>query len=291
MSIRSLLESIQDRWHHRRVPRVAVVQLHGALGTRFGRSGLTLEQVNPLLERAFQARNIRAVALVVNSPGGSPVQANLIAERIRQLARLHEREVIAFVEDLAASGGYWLACAADRIYADRVSVVGSIGVISHGFGFQDAIQRLGIERRVHTAGESKGMLDPFQPERSEDVERLEGILSDVHAAFIAAVRERRGGRLNDAAGDLFTGAFWTAPQALERGLIDGLGSMHQVLQDRFGRRVRLEHIRRRQPVFRRWIPGMAQDDAAVHATSAAAGLAGVALGALEERALWSRYGL
>lgn len=218
-------------------PRVAVVRLHGAIGMA-GRGGaLSDASLAPVLERAFRKGGPVAVALSVNSPGGSPVQSSLIAARIRRLADETGTPVHAFVEDVAASGGYWLACAADRIWADESSVLGSIGVISAGFGFQDLIARWGIERRVHTAGRSKSTLDPFRPERPEDVERLHSVLEPIHQAFKDHVSARRGNRLA-ADRDLFTGEFWAGRQAVDLGLADGIGHLVPQMKALYGDRTR-----------------------------------------------------
>ena len=264
------------------VPVVNHVALHGVIGMGGPtRQALTLKSVNPMLERAFKPKGLAAVAISVNSPGGSPVQSALIHARIRELAAEKDLPVLVFCEDVAASGGYWLACAGDEIFADESSVIGSIGVISSGFGFVDAIAKLGIERRVHTSGESKSMLDPFQPERAEDVAHLKGLQADVHQAFKDLVRKRRGLKLSGVDGELFSGAFWSGRQALARGLIDGLGHMHQVLKDRFGDKVVIRTIHQPQGWgIRRLGFGVQDFDFAGHA-----------LDALETRALWSRFGL
>ena len=203
------------------------------------------------IDRAFAPRRLAAVALAVNSPGGSPVQSALIARRIR--ARADERgvPVLAFAEDVAASGGYWLACAGDEIYADENSIVGSIGVIAAGFGFVEAIARHGVERRVHTAGARKGMLDPFRPEDPGEVERLLAVQRDMHESFIAHVRARRGRRLKGADEELFSGEFWSGRQAIALGLVDGLGDLRGVLRDRFGERVRIRPVAARRGLRRR----------------------------------------
>src|SRR6185312_3444771 len=216
-------------------PLVHVVRLHGAIGLGTPlRPALTLEAIAATLERAFARKGIAAVALEINSPGGSAVQSALIYARLRALADEHKVPIYVFCEDVAASGGYWLACAGDEIYADASSIVGSIGVVSAGFGFVEAIRKLGIERRVHTAGENKAILDPFRPERPEDVERLKSLQLDVHEEFKTLVRHRRAGRLDEANADLFTGAFWSGRRAVELGLVDGLGNMHQILRERYG---------------------------------------------------------
>ena len=234
-------------------PTVAVIRLQGTIGA--GRGGLTDAALAPVIERAFRRKKPAAVALVINSPGGSPVQSSLIAARIRRLADERDIPVHAFVEDMAASGGYWLACAADQIWADESSVLGSIGVITAGFGLQDFIARHGIERRVHTAGRSKSTLDPFRPEKPEDVERLRAILEPIHAAFKDHVRNRRGTRLADA--DLFTGEFWAGKRAVELGLADGIAHLVPKMKATFGDKVRLIPYTLRQPWFRRFGMGVA----------------------------------
>jgi serine protease SohB len=211
----------------------------------------------------------KAVALAINSPGGSPVQSALIAARIRALAAEKSLPVLAFVEDVAASGGYWLATAADEIFADEASIVGSIGVISAGFGFTEAIAKLGIERRVHTAGENKSILDPFRPEKAEDVARLEAILQELHGVFLAQVKERRGGKLTTDDPELFSGAFWAGRGAMERGLIDGIGHFRPVLRERYGEKVEIVPVKAKQPLFKRLTgggigaEGLAEDIAAM----------------------------
>lgn len=257
------------------VPHVAVIRLQGPIGAvRPGGAGLTDAALAPLIERAFRRGKPVAVALVVNSPGGSPVQSSLIAARIRRLAEERGVPVHAFVEDVAASGGYWLACAADDIWADATSVIGSIGVISAGFGFAGLIDRYGVERRVHTAGGAKSFLDPFRPEKPEDIERLRAILEPMHDAFKAHVTARRGARLSTGR-DLFTGDIWAGQQAVDLGLIDGIAHMVPKLKAQYGDKVRLVPYGLRRPWFRRI--GM---DAA-----------GAVIAAAEERALWARYGL
>ena len=271
-------------------PVVGVVRLHGVIG-EFGpiRRGLTLSSVARNLDRAFSLDGVEAVALAINSPGGSPVQSALIHQRIRALAREKDVRVFAFAEDVAASGGYLLALAGDEIFADASSIVGSIGVISAGFGFPEAIARLGIERRVHTAGAKKGMLDPFRPEDPDDVARLEAIQGEIHETFSDLVRSRRGDRLtgdsgDDAGEDLFSGAFWTGRRAQELGLIDGLGDLRSVMRMRYGERVRLKLVgEERGWLRRRFMRG----EGAGPAFEWAGGL----IAAVEDRAWWSRYGL
>jgi signal peptide peptidase SppA len=271
---------------HRRPPVVAVLRLAGIVGQIGGfRRGLSLATLAGPIERAFKTRRVQAVALAVNSPGGSPVQAALIGKRIRSLAAEHDMPVFAFAEDVAASGGYWLACAADEIYAEASSIIGSIGVVSAGFGFQGLLERFGIERRLHTAGENKGMLDPFLDEKAEDVERLRVIQGDVHEDFKALVRDRRGKRLKGDEAELFGGAFWTGRKALELGLIDGIGDVRTIMRDRFGDDVRLRPVGIPRRWWRRRL-GFAKIPAPDPVDWAAGALA-----AVEERLWWNRFGL
>jgi serine protease SohB len=265
-----------------RPPVVPVVRLTGVIGGASLRAGgLNLSGVNPVLERAFKLRGAKAVALAINSPGGSPVQSALIAGRIRALAAEKQLPVLAFIEDVGASGGYWLALAADEIFADPSSIVGSIGVIHASFGFAGAIERLGIERRLYTAGSKKSMLDPFRPPRTDDIERLNAILHELHQGFKETVRERRGERLKGSDEELFEGQIWTGRGALEAGLIDGLGALHMVLRARFGDKVRLPQMIAPKPWWQRRLGLEAWPRALVDA----------GLDSLAERALWSRYGL
>ncbi|QYX56495.1 S49 family peptidase [Roseovarius sp. SCSIO 43702] len=254
-------------------PRVAVVRLMGTIGSG-PRSALSDEAMRPVLEKAFRRGKPAAVALVINSPGGSPVQSALIAARIRRLAEEHDVPVHAFVEDVAASGGYWLATAADDIWVDHCSIVGSIGVISAGFGAHVFLARQGIERRVHTAGESKSMLDPFQPEKEEDVARLEALLDQMHEGFIAQVKARRGDRLTSER-DLFTGEFWIGKRAVSLGLVDGEAHLEPKLRALYGRKVKLLRYGRKKGLLARFGASMAED----------------ALGAIEERAEFARFGI
>lgn len=257
----------------KRSPLVAVIRLQGMISSG-PRGPLSDEALAPAIERAFRKGRPAAVALVINSPGGSPVQSSLIAARIRRLADEKSVPVFAFVEDVAASGGYWLACAADEIHADRSSVVGSIGVISAGFGAHVLLARQGVERRVHTAGKSKSMLDPFQPEKEEDVARLKTLLGDIHAAFIDHVKDRRGGKLKES-DDIFTGEFWLAPRAKDLGLIDGIGHLAPFMKERFGDKVRFRRYGPKRGLFSRF----------------GARAVSEALTGLEERAAYARFGL
>jgi signal peptide peptidase SppA len=260
---------------------VPVVRISGVIGgaMRF-RQGVSLEALAAPLQRAFSFRSSPAVALIVNSPGGTPVQAHLIYKRIRALAVEKNKAVFAFVEDVAASGGYMIALAADDIVVDPSSIVGSIGVVSAGFGFQDLIARYGIERRVHSAGEKKVMLDPFRPERPEDVAHLEALQREIHAMFIDLVKERRGAKLaNDP--DLFSGAFWSGRRGVELGLADRVGDARTVLRERYGDKVSTPIVSAGRSFWRRFgIPATLAGDSA-----------NAIIGAIEERAAWSRFGL
>ena len=266
-------------------PVVPVLRLHGVIGmpSRL-RGGLSMASLAEPIERAFSVRGAKAVALALNSPGGSPVQSALIFKRIRALAEEKSLPVYVFAEDVAASGGYWLALAGDEIYADESSVLGSIGVISAGFGFHELIERFGIERRVHTQGARKAMLDPFAPEKPEDVRRLEAIQKDIHGNFKDLVRARRHDRLKASERKLFSGDVWTGKEALALGLIDGLGDLRQVMRDRFGSRVRLPVIGVEKSWIRRRL-GLSR------VTILPEGWAASVLASIEERAWWSRFGL
>jgi len=266
-----------------RPPVVPVVPLAGVIG-RMGpmRKGLTLEGIAEVLESAFKVKRADTVALVINSPGGSPVQSALIAKRIRHLAELHDKKVIAFCEDVAASGGYWLAAAADEIIVDDNSIVGSIGVISSSLGFVEAIKKIGVERRLHTAGENKSFMDPFLPEKKTDVARLREIQGDMHDSFKDYVRERRGGKLKDDP-KLFSGAFWTGKRAVELGLADGIGELRETLRERFGERVKLPLYKQRRGWFARRFGAGVHADAGIWADGLIA--------AVEERMIWDRYRL
>jgi signal peptide peptidase SppA len=277
-SLISYLNPLQ--WRAR--PTVGVVRLAGAIGLSWSArgGGLSIDAIGRSLERAFGLKMLKAVALVVNSPGGSAVQSSLIAHRIRQLAAEKSVPVLSFVEDIAASGGYWLATAGDEIFADKSSIVGSIGVISAGFGFVELLQRIGIERRVHTAGPRKLLLDPFRAERPEDVARLQRIQQEIHDNFKAQVRERRGERLRGDEADLFGGDIWTAQSALALGLIDGIGDVRSIVHDRFGKNVNLVPISPQRSWLRRRFGIECSESWAEQLVAST-----------EERALFGRYGL
>jgi serine protease SohB len=296
MADSSLIERI-GIWLRDRLPArfrrdlaiVPVVRLSGVIGISSPlRPGLTLSSVARPLERAFGMRNIKAVALVINSPGGSAVQSHLIHRRIRELAEEKKLPVFAFVEDVAASGGYMIACTADEIIVDGSSIVGSIGVIAASFGFQDLLKKVGVERRLYTSGENKSMLDPFSPEKPEDVERLKAIQRQVHDDFIALVKERRGGKLDSRETALFTGEFWTGGRAKELGLVDALGDLRGTLRERYGEKVRTPLMVERG-WFGRRSPGVGRGG--FEALWQGPTLAEDVVATLEARALWARFGL
>lgn len=266
---------------------IPVIRLQGAIGaggTQL-RSSLSLENTAGLIEKAFSFKEAPAVAIIVNSPGGSPVQSRLIYKRIRDLAEEKDKRVFVFVEDVAASGGYMIAIAGDEIIADHSSIIGSIGVISASFGFQELIKKIGVERRVHTAGQNKSVFDPFKPEKKEDIERLKTLQLDIHDTFIAMVKARRGIKLADDP-DIFTGLFWTGKKSVELGLVDGLGDMRSFLKQRYGEKTKLQLITPPRKLFGRKL-GLFGGSAPEIAASMAQGLAST----VEERALWNRFGL
>ena len=270
------------------IPVVPVVRLSGVIGIGTPlRPGLMLSTAARSLERAFATRHARAVALLINSPGGSPTQSHLIMLRIRQLAEEKKIPVLAFIEDVGASGGYMLACAADEIICDQYSIVGSIGVVGGSFGFPKLMEKLGIERRIYTAGDRKVMLDPFEPEKPEDVKRIKAIQKDIHTHFIALVKERRGTKLNGPDKTLFSGEFWTAPAAIELGLADSLGDMRSTVRARYGDKVRTPLISAERSFFGRRLEGVNLAGAFGNRP----GFADDLLSTLEARALWSRFGL
>ena len=281
MNIRDYF-SIERLWQRR--PVVSVLRFEGVIMPRSRRGGVSLASHAAAIERAFRASGLVAVAIVVNSPGGSPVQSALLYRRIRQLAEEKSIPVIAFAEDVAASGGYWLALAGDEIFSEETSLLGSIGVISAGFGFYQLIGRLGIERRLHTAGERKSLLDPFLPEEASDLARLTALQQDLHQSFKDHVRRRRAGKIDEEDEALFTGDVWTGRTALERGLIDGIGELRGVMRSRYGDKVRLRPVpaeRRRWPVVSR-LPFIGREPVSLVAELAEW---------VEARLLWARFGL
>jgi signal peptide peptidase SppA len=272
------------------IPVVPVIRLSGAIGLSTPlRPGVTLAGVARPLERAFGMRRARAVALLINSPGGSPVQSHAIYRRIRQLSEEKGIPVIAFAEDVIASGGYMIACAADEIVCDPSSIVGSIGVVGGSFGFVRLMEKLGIERRLYTSGERKAMLDPFLPEKPDDVNRLKAVQRDIHEDFIALVKERRGARLVGPENDLFSGEFWTGRKAVELGIADSVGDLRSTLRQRFGDDVVTPLVSPARGWLGRVQPGVGATEweGFLHRPN----FAGEVISALEARALWARYGL
>ena len=269
-------------------PVVPVVRLSGVIGFSTPlRPGLTLAGIARPLERAFAMRKAKAVALLINSPGGSPVQSHLIYRRIRALADENDKPVIAFTEDVAASGGYMIACAADEIVCDPSSILGSIGVVGGTFGFPKLMEKIGVERRLYTAGEHKAMLDPFLPENPEDVERLKVLQRDIHADFINLVKASRGGRLKGPEKTVFSGEYWTGNKALEYGLADAIGDLRSTLRARFGEDVATPLISAPRSWFGRSPSGVGGLDGLLQPPDFAEQI----ISALEARAIWARYGL
>ena len=272
----------------RRLPTVAVLRMHGVLAAQAPgpfRPSLNLAALAGPIEAAFKLPGLKAVALSINSPGGSPAQSALLHDRIRAMADEKAVPVYAFVEDVGASGGYWLACAADELYANASSIIGSIGVVTSTFGFHEAIRRLGVERRLFTAGERKSLLDPFLPERPEDVERLRNLQRELHETFKAHVRKRRGVRLKGAEDELFSGEFWTGQKAVELGLVDGVGELRQTMRQKLGDKTRFRVVQPGKGWLQRrlGLGSGAQADPGAWIDGAIA--------AVEARALWSRFGL
>jgi signal peptide peptidase SppA len=279
-------------WPFSRTPFVPVLRLSGVIaasGSPLSGNTLSIASLAGPLERAFSASKLPSVAVIINSPGGSPVQSHLIFKRIRALAAEKNKRVYVFCEDLAASGGYFIAMAGDEIYADPSSIVGSIGVVSAGFGFDKALDKLGVDRRVYTAGLSKSTLDPFLPEKPEDVERIKALQRDVHDMFIGIVKERRGGLLKGPDSELFSGAFWSGPRALDHGLIDGIGDVRTKMRELHGEKVKLRVI----PLGATGLLARLRKLPALDTSGSGLGLIDPerAISAIEARLLWSRYGL
>ncbi len=279
-------------WFFGQGPVVPVLRFAGPIGAAVPlRPGLSIAHAASAIEKAFDMSKCPAVAIVINSPGGSAVQSNLIFRRIRQLAEEKKKTVYTFCEDVAASGGYYLAVAGDEIYADASSIVGSIGVIFSGFGFVKAIEKLGIERRVYTAGISKDSLDPFRPERPEEVEQIKSVQRDVHDVFIGVVKERRAGRLRGADSDMFSGAFWSAPKAMELGLVDGISDVRTKMRELYGDKVRLKVVPLEKGGLLSRLRRSPASTGYEELTSGRLAFAEDLISAVEARALWSRYGL
>lgn len=271
-----------------RGPVVAVVRLHGVITPTpppVSRASISAQNTESALTRAFSHERLQAVVLSINSPGGSATQSALVADRVRELAAEKRVPVLAYCEDVAASGGYWLACAGDEIYAHPTSLVGSVGVVSAGFGFQEALERIGVERRVHSAGDRKVRLDPFRAEKDEDVQWLRGMQDQLHEQFTEWVRQRRGDKLSGSAEELFSGEVWTGARAREKGLVDGLGTLRRIVLERFPD-AHLVSVEPRKPLLARLGVGAPAARSAAGADSVLA-----AVDALEQRAMWSRFGL
>jgi signal peptide peptidase SppA len=275
----------------RGVPVVPVVRLSGVIGAVTPlRPGMTLAAVARILERAFSIRNAKAVALVINSPGGSPVQSRQIYLRIRQLAAEKGLPVLVFVEDVAASGGYMIACAGDEIFCDPSSILGSIGVVGGSFGFQELIKKIGVERRLYTAGEHKAMLDPFKPENPDDVARVKVLQHEIHSIFIALVKKSRGSRLKGSEDVLFTGEYWAGETSVSLGLADGIGDLRSVLRARYGDKVKTPVVAPSSGMLSGLLGRRAPGAVGLDALQGIAGLPDELISALETRAIWARFG-
>jgi serine protease SohB len=285
----NMLRPVLPRRFRGDVPVVPVVRLTGVIGFSTPlRPGLTLASVAKQLDRAFAWPRARAVALSINSPGGSAVQSHLVFQRIRQLSVEKKLPAIAFVEDVAASGGYMIACAADEIVADPSSIVGSIGVIGATFGFDKLIEKIGVERRIYTSGLNKAMLDPFLPENPEHVARLKAIQQDIHTSFIDLVKSRRGAKLDGADGDLFSGEYWAARKGIAFGLVDRIGDLRSTLRERYGDKVETPLVGASRSLFGRTTPGVS---AGIGNLLDRPALTDELISSLEARALWARFGL
>ncbi len=258
---------------------IPTLRLTGVIGQAgIARSGLTIAGIEKLVDKLFSDKKAPAVALIINSPGGSPTQSSLIAEKIINLAKEKNKKVYAFVEDVAASGGYWLACAADEIYLDLNSIVGSIGVISPGFGFVDLIKKIGVERRVYTSGKSKSFLDPFKEEKKEDIDRLKSIQEQIHENFIEYVKSRRGSKLLSSAEDeIFSGLFWVGKKGVDLGLADGIGSINQIIKEKYGNKAKIKIIDQKKSFLQKRLSSSINNNDIINR--------------LEEMVMWSRYGL
>lgn len=270
---------------------VPVVRLSGVIGAVTPlRQGMTLAGVAKMLDRAFSMKNAKAVALLINSPGGSPVQSRQIYLRIRQLAAEKKLPVLVFVEDVAASGGYMIACAGDEIFCDPSSILGSIGVVGGSFGMTELIKKVGIERRLYTAGSHKAMLDPFLPENPDDVERLKSIQREIHSIFIALVKDSRGTRLKGAEDELFTGEYWAGETSVSLGLADGIGDLRSILRARYGEKVQTPVIAPSSGMLAGLLGRRSPGAGPLAALDGLPGLPEELISALETRAIWARYG-
>ena len=289
-SMDRLMQLLPARWRPGAAV-VPVVRLAGVIGAVTPlRPGMTLAGIAKMLDRAFATRNARAVALLINSPGGSPVQSRQIYLRIRQLAAEKKLPVLVFVEDVAASGGYMIACAGDEIFCDPSSILGSIGVVGGSFGFQELIRKIGVERRLYTAGEHKAMLDPFLPEDPEDVARLKALQREIHAIFIALVKGSRGARLKGADDVLFTGEYWAGEKSVSLGLADKIGDIRSTLRERFGEKVLTPVIAPASGMLAGLLGRKSPGAGALAAFEGIGGLADDLISALETRAIWAKFG-
>jgi signal peptide peptidase SppA len=270
---------------------VPVVRLSGVIGAVTPlRPGMSLSGVAKTLERAFATKNAKAVALVINSPGGSPVQSRQIYLRIRQLAAEKKLPVLVFVEDVAASGGYMIACAGDEIFCDPSSILGSIGVVGGSFGFEELIKKVGIERRLYTAGAHKAMLDPFLPENPDDVARVKALQREIHAIFIALVKSSRGERLKRADDELFTGEYWAGETSVTLGLADAIGDLRTTLRARYGDKVQMPVIAAATGMLSGLLGRRSAGAAALGQFDGLSGLPEEVISALETRAIWAKFG-
>ena len=285
MNIDKLLSRLPIKALRDRAPLVPVVRLYGVISAQGAplRPSVNLASLAGPLEKAFAMKGAKAVALAINSPGGSPVQSSLLHDRIRLLADEKMLPVYIFCEDVAASGGYWIACAGDEVYAAETSIIGSIGVIAATFGFEEAIKKLGVERRLFTAGSKKSLLDPFLPLEEDDIKRLTSLQKEIHENFKRHVRRRRAGRLQASERKLFTGEFWTGSKAVDLGLTDGIGDLKSVLQRKFGEKVRLPLV----GADRNWL----QRRVGLTTHLSSMDLPFDLLAVAEARAHWARYGL
>src|ERR1700753_2647565 len=285
-----LMEFVPARWR-RGAAIVPVVRLSGVIGAVTPlRPGMSLGGVARTLERAFATKKAKAVALVINSPGGSPVQSPQIYLRIRQLAEEKKLPVLVFVEDVAASGGYMIACAGDEIFCDPSSILGSIGVVGGSFGFQELIKKIGVERRLYTAGAHKAMLDPFKPENPDDVARVKALQHEIHSIFIALVKKSRGSRLKGSEDVLFTGEYWAGETSVSLGLADGIGDLRSVLRARYGDKVKTPVVAPSSGMLSGLLGRRAPGAVSLDSLPGVAGLPDELISALETRAIWARFG-
>jgi signal peptide peptidase SppA len=290
LSMERLMELLPARWR-RGAAIVPVVRLSGVIGAVTPlRPGITLAGVAKMLERAFATKNAKAVALVINSPGGSPVQSRQIYLRIRQLAAEKKLPVLVFVEDVAASGGYMLACAGDEIFCDPSSILGSIGVVGGSFGFQELIKKIGVERRLYTAGEHKAMLDPFLPENPDDVARVKALQREIHGIFIALVKQSRGARLKGADDVLFTGEYWAGETSVSLGLADAIGDLRSTLRARYGDKVLTPVIAPASGLLSGLLGRKSAGAGTLTSLDGFAGVPDELISAMESRAIWAKFG-